>query len=392
MRAASIRKWMLIHTWTSLISTIFLLIICVTGLPLILHDEIEGIFEHQPVFKPLPDTAPRVSLDEIVATARQLHPRNIILAVSPQMDKPSVYVALAPSWGAVVKSPGSVRGLTFDARTGEMLKDHSSPDQQEASAIETFLEIMRRLHVDMYARLSGQLFLAVMGLVFFLAIVSGAVLYAPFARKFGFGAMRTNGSRRIKWLDIHNLLGIVMLVWVSVVGLTGVINNLATPMKNIWQATEVNQRLQKWRTTEPLQDTEFKSLQAVIDEVERAYPRMRVTTAAFPGNRVTGGPHYVLGAKGRTKLTSFLNTNILVDARTGAILDAIEMPWYLQMLALSRPLHFGNYGELPLKVLWTLLDVMTIVVLVSGLYLWFARRKLQAKRVAQLSATAGERA
>ena len=30
---------------------------------------------------------------------------------------------------------------------------------------------------------------------------------------------------------------------------------------------------------------------------------------------------------------------------------------------------------MPLKVLWALLDVLTIVVLVTGVYLWLRRRK-----------------
>lgn len=64
-----------------------------------------------------------------------------------------------------------------------------------------------------------------------------------------------------------------------------------------------------------------------------------------------------------------------MDARTGAFADLREMPWYNKALSLSGPLHFGDYGGLPLKILWALLDVFTIVVLVTGLYLWGVRRK-----------------
>jgi uncharacterized iron-regulated membrane protein len=63
------------------------------------------------------------------------------------------------------------------------------------------------------------------------------------------------------------------------------------------------------------------------------------------------------------------------------------MPWYLRALEVSRPLHFGDYGGLPLKILWALLDVITIVILVSGLYLWIARRKSQAVRLARIKAS-----
>jgi uncharacterized iron-regulated membrane protein len=52
------------------------------------------------------------------------------------------------------------------------------------------------------------------------------------------------------------------------------------------------------------------------------------------------------------------------------------MPWYLTALLLSQPLHFGDYGEMPLKILWALFDLLAIVVLISGLYLWWKKRDM----------------
>jgi uncharacterized iron-regulated membrane protein len=51
----------------------------------------------------------------------------------------------------------------------------------------------------------------------------------------------------------------------------------------------------------------------------------------------------------------------------------------------SQPLHFGDYGGMPLKIIWALLDGLTIIVLGSGLYLWWARRR-KARRAAAVSA------
>jgi uncharacterized iron-regulated membrane protein len=56
------------------------------------------------------------------------------------------------------------------------------------------------------------------------------------------------------------------------------------------------------------------------------------------------------------------------------------MPWYLRALEVSRPLHFGDYGGMPLKIIWILLDLVTIAVLGSGLYLWLSRRSSPAAR------------
>jgi uncharacterized iron-regulated membrane protein len=80
------------------------------------------------------------------------------------------------------------------------------------------MSVMFHLHVDLFAGLWGKLFLGFMGLLLIVAIVSGVVLYAPFMRKLDFGTVRHGRTARLKWLDLHNLLGIVTLVWALVVG------------------------------------------------------------------------------------------------------------------------------------------------------------------------------
>ncbi len=52
-----------------------------------------------------------------------------------------------------------------------------------------------------------------------------------------------------------------------------------------------------------------------------------------------------------------------------------DMPWYATALFMSQPLHFGDYGGLPLKIIWALFDIATIVLLINGLYLWWAKRR-----------------
>src|SRR5690606_27080774 len=109
--------------------------------------------------------------------------------------------------------------VVIDARSGSILG--------EPKFDEGFMYVMLKLHVDLFAELPGKLFLGLMGLLLVVAIVSGVVLYAPFMRKLDFGTVRRQRSNRIKWLDLHNLLGIVTVAWLFVVGFTGVINTWA---------------------------------------------------------------------------------------------------------------------------------------------------------------------
>ncbi len=84
--------------------------------------------------------------------------------------------------------------------------------------------------------------------------------------------------------------------------------------------------------------------------------------------------------QGTTAWTSKLLTPVLVEAEGAEVVATRALPWYMQALLVSQPLHFGDYGGLPLKILWAALDVLSIVVLASGLYLWVKRRGLSFER------------
>jgi uncharacterized iron-regulated membrane protein len=82
-----------------------------------------------------------------------------------------------------------------------------------------------------------------------------------------------------------------------------------------------------------------------------------------------------LWTKGNSPVTSRLFTPLLIDAESGQVSAIRLLPWYLRAVEISRPFHFGDYGGLPLKIIWAFFDVALIVVLISGVYLWLSRRK-----------------
>ena len=59
MSPVKIKTWYAVHKWTSLICTLFLLVICLTGLPLIFQDEINSAFREGKAPAAMPAGAPR---------------------------------------------------------------------------------------------------------------------------------------------------------------------------------------------------------------------------------------------------------------------------------------------------------------------------------------------
>ena len=56
------------------------------------------------------------------------------------------------------------------------------------------------------------------------------------------------------------------------------------------------------------------------------------------------------------------------------------MPAINQALMMSKPLHFGDYGGLPLKIIWAVMTLITIWVLWTGILLWLRRRSGRLER------------
>jgi uncharacterized iron-regulated membrane protein len=373
MSTRSLRRWTWIHTWTSLVSMVFMLMLCLTGLPLVFHDEIEELFEQGVIAPDLPPgTVATATLDRVVEAARQARPNDHPLFVFWREENPSVTVVAMSA--KPIPEPGQSHNVSIDSRTAALLGD----EPPHFGVMDSILKV----HKDMFAGLPGELFLGFMGLLLVLSIVSGVVVYAPFMRRLDFGTIRRT-SKKLAWLDLHNLAGMVTVVWLLVVGFTGALNTLSTPMFDLWRMQELPKLLGPFQG---MSVAATPSLDAALAAVRARLPDAKITSVTMPTAARFGSPrHLVVWIKGDTPITSRLFTPTLVTADATLDVTVPPMPWYLRTIQVSRPLHFGDYGGLPLKILWALLDLLAIAVLVSGIYLWFARKKFFAGQRAAAS-------
>lgn len=362
MKVKTARRWYYWHKWTSLICTLFLLMLCTTGLPLIFHEEIDHLTNPVKEVQVAQDM-PRMRLDSLAVRAQQERPTEHIRYVFWDADHPDlVTFDLADRPDA---PPDHSHYVTLHEKTGEIMGKPST---------DTLIYKILELHTDMFLGIGGKLFLGLMGILFMIALVSGVMLYGPIMKKFDFGMVRKYKSRRLKWLDTHNLLGIVVLAWTAVVGFTGIINTMSDVVLGLWQQGQLREMVAPY-AGQPTIDRPYSSLDSAMVTAQAAAPDMAPSIITYPGTIFSSQHHYAVFMKGKTALTSRLLMPALIDAKTGALTDIRKMPWYVNTLFLSEPLHFGDYGGMPLKIIWALFDLATIIILITGLYLWWVRRK-----------------
>ncbi|WP_315830782.1 PepSY-associated TM helix domain-containing protein [Bradyrhizobium prioriisuperbiae] len=361
MTPRAVGIWKSVHTWTSLVCTLFLFVLCLTGLPLIFQEDLDRAFGQRAVPDQAPVSAPLLPVDQLIAIARAERPNEVVRFATKVDD--------APLWnmemGTSIDSMKLTSLVTIDARTGKIMR----VGQRLRSPV---IQFIKDLHTELLLSQPGELFLCAIGLCFLAAIASGVVVYGPFMRRLDFGTVRAARAPRLKWLDLHNLTGIAVTLWLLVVGVTGVINTLSKQVANRWMRTELAEMIGPWRNAPPLD--KVIPAQLAIETALRAAPGMEVATVAMPGSMFAGRHHYNVFLSGNEPLTSKLIMPVLINAADGTLTEKRSLPLYAQVLFLSKPLHFGDYGGMPLKIIWALLDLITLIVLGSGLYLWAAQR------------------
>jgi uncharacterized iron-regulated membrane protein len=358
---AGIKLWLRVHRYASLICTLFLLLACLTGLPLIFKEEIERA-SMATVPTPAPPAGPELSIDAIVARVRQTTPHRFVQFVFWEDGRDDVVgLGLANAQDAEL---ADVQRVLVGRRTARVMAEPGQGQGQRA------MDTLLALHSDLLMGEVGDVALGVVGLLFVVSTLSGIAIYGPFMRRLDFGVIRTTSARRTM-LDLHNLVGIATAAWALVVGGTGLMNTLEARLFGAWQDERLPALLSAHANDAPLRGTD--SLASAVSSARSALPGMRVTSIGLAGTRYGTPRHHLVWMHGSSTLTQRLFTPVLVDAATGALERAEPLPWYLRALEVARPLHFGDYGGLTMKLLWACLDLLLIGVLATGVYLWFAR-------------------
>lgn len=364
MTPASLRGWRLVHRWTSLICTVNLLILCVTGLILVFHHEIQHIMGEE-LDTSYTEGQARLPLQTLVDIAQKADPTLApkLVSFDPE-DAGASYIYIG--------TPG-VRD--FEDGRWVVLNSFTGDNQVLKQPTETLTGFLLKLHVDLFAGFAGQMFVGVMGILFVVSTVSGLVVYGPFMKKLAFGVLRFGRGPRIANIDLHNLFGVATLVWAFVVGLTGAILSFSPLIIGYWQQTELV--AMAGRHTEPMTGTAI-GIDRAAQAGMAAFPGKDLAFIAYPGNNYSSDRHFSVMVRGHTELTKKILSVALVDAETGAVAEMADTPWYITALLLSGPFHFGDYGGLPLQIIWALFTIATTAVTVTGFVVWLKRPRTRA--------------
>ncbi len=244
-----------------------------------------------------------------------------------------------------------------------------------------------RLHSNFFSGRPGRVANGIGGLLLVLLAATGLVIWWP-------GRSQVSRALRIDWsagwkrvvFDVHNALGVWLLVPVLVLSVTGAYFTWPQAYRDLVSRFSPVSRLPAPRSGEPSQPGARIDIDAMIDAAQRANPDRHVIRVDLPG-----GPRspYVIVAGRHPGEGSRTATTTFVDRHSGAVLEVRRgsqaRTWGDTVVEWLGPLHSGHFGGPVVHALWAVLGLAPTVLFVTGLLMWWNRvivpRRRRGRRV-----------
>lgn len=350
--------WYHLHFWIGWIAALPIALVCLTGAMLVFATNINQ-WENKELFQ-LEPTGPRPPIAQVLAPFDAAQPRYLVRHLGIPTDPRHAYKAYATQL-----HPEGNRNMEVyvNPYTGEL-----TPLTGRFSFAVTLTEF----HRNLVAGETGQAIVAICSVLLAITCIFGAVLWWPLrARTFA------RAWKRGQPLDWHNALGVVALIPLIVMAVTGVTltwGNQIFPFLEKMQ--NVPSRLKNPLVVAPANAVALP-FQTVADRVAADFPGVRVT-GVQPSNSPKSAHVFIMDDAGH-------NLKVHMDPYTGKQLMTMDgsgtgpVGWYRDT---QGKLHtFAPYG-LFWRVIWGLLSLAGTVLVVTGVWVSIKRWRREKRAAA----------
>lgn len=355
-------KWIFsLHHWLGLLAGLFLLISSITGTALVFHHEIdEAQFSD---VSTLAKPARALHIDHSFTRIRELYP-------GADIRLPGLPAAADQALKYEIREKGERRWVFVHPETGEILATFERADQR-------LVHVLLELHYMLLAGTTGKVLVLLGGIALFVLSLSGIFLYRKSIGKvLLFRQQVSFKSRRSFFSSLHRIVGVWSLLfnlllcitgsWIAFTIVQSAFSSPAVPAKEPAAATA--------------------SIDASLRQMQQEYPSFEIKYLRFPMQ--SGDKLAVMGRLqadpafyGRTL------SSMQIDLHTGQVEGvrfARDLPWQQRAVKVLKPLHFGDYAGLGVKLLYAFFGLLPAVLAISGFLLWCYRPQKKGRQQAVL--------
>ena len=372
-----------IHKWFSIVSVLFFLMFCITGLILMFRTELnawaQGGTSH--LSSSMVMTQDEISIfkyaDEGALLVKKKYPSKDILNISPAMGNGDILRYRIIDSSATVAPPARM-GMggdyaLYNPNTKALITTH-----HETSAhpwVRSILHTLHQLHTRLDLGKTGIYIVTILSFLCALSIISGIFLYGPFHKSFAKSAVLSN---HMKLSSLHREFAMIATVWGFILCITGVWIGGFFIANDSYNADVLHTAKQELSSdqSEILQPSE------AISRIMKAYPDRQLISIDYPSKFNDHHYAFYLGAENDDDPAMFLGQPVYANLHTDSAKDMYStktIPWYFTGMTTMINLHIHNHNTMVLKILWAIWDIVLIIGIITGIMMTIKKKFVKSR-------------
>ena len=344
-----------IHRVIGIFIGILLIIIGTTGSLLVFHDRLGAA-----VYQQLTHVTPQektVSIDAIATSVQQADPNaEIEFMLLPKEPTESLKVK--------VKSSDRELAVFVNPYTGAILGWWGFED--------ILTHFLLKIHMTLLAGKVGEIVVGICGLLLLILCLTGLTLWTGWRRLMPAFKIRWKSPRHILSFDLHQVSGIIAVVFLIFISMTGIFfvvahNSQAFLSLFIDRPTEA-----ELVAIDP--QTKPMSIVEAIQISDRQLPDSKTTFLAFAKEE----RQITIHKKYPNDIFDSRLSSVAIDRYTGKVLSVqkvIKPTTGNRIAKLISDLHFGTFSGLFSRVLYVFVGLTPTILFITGSILYFFRHR-----------------
>lgn len=334
------------HSYIGLISGIFLVVMGLTGSVLAFNEDLDALFFKE--YDISSHAGSDLELDRAIKTVQAEFP-SWEIRITKMVQGESIVFSL--------RLPDARRSVFIHPDSGEVIAN--------IDANTTLTKWILKLHYSFHAGVAGRILVLIMGVLFFLSLITGIILYRKLIIKTLLFQVRIkHGNSRNSFSAWHRYVG----VWALLL-------NFVLVISGIFLAYKVSKAgLETPKLPSPKAIT--FSLENTLDKIKREYPDFTPTYIRLPKNDLS--PLTINGVfEGDPFYFSQYFNKFLVNNNNGQVVSVTKIadaPLLTKLDSMISPLHFGQFGGIGIKLLYCAIGLTGPFLSISGFIIWRKKR------------------
>ncbi len=331
-----------------------LLLISLSGSLLVFYEEID--YALNPELLLVKEGDHKVPLNQVYTRAKERFPE------AEQIRFRRLPASADHSIELNIVKDGSFLLVYVDPYTGQLLG--------ERKRFTSLMDWLLRFHYSLFAAETGELTVALLGILLIISLITGVMVYRKYIVKVilfrvpvKFKNWRQGSS------ELHRIIGVWSLVFNLVIAVSGsymlyhILLNAYTAEKQVEvRKTPIDLNV---------------SLDHLLTAADTALAGFIPYSITVPSDSIA--PITITGsAADPNPLSSAYSSYVTFNQHTGQVVKVFnisQQTFTVQADKAMYPLHFGNYGGLTVKIIYSLFGLTPSVLAITGFLLWWRQRR-----------------